>query len=216
MNDKENDKNRLFPSTILIFSLWVLVMLITIVVWRNYITPPPRELAAVLWPEPKTLTAIDMVDQDGNRFNLNSLKGKWSFVFFGYTSCPDICPTTLAVLAQVEKILRQDDEIRSDSQVIFITVDPNRDTIEKLANYIKFFSSEFIALTGNKASIDDIARQFNAGYIIEPADESGSYLVSHTSAIFLTADNANLVGAFSIPHNPANIAALYKEIRSLL
>ena len=139
---------------------------------------------------------------------------KWTFVFFGYTSCPDICPTTLYVLNSVQGL--EDDKAGGDAidmQVVFISVDPKRDSTEKLAKYMRYFNKKFIGATASKTKIDRLTRQFNAGYIVEPETSPGQYLVAHTSAIFLVDPLGRLVANFSQPHYPNTISELFEKIR---
>ncbi|MCW8831504.1 MAG: SCO family protein, partial [Gammaproteobacteria bacterium] len=160
---------------------------------------------------------FELVDQKGGPVNEHMFKDKWSFVFFGYTSCPDICPTTLHVLNTVtEKLAVQDRTLLLDAQVVFISVDPDRDNLDMLAEYMAYFNESFIGITGDKNNIDNITRQFGAGYMMEEETAPGEYLVGHTSAIFLVSPDTKLVAAFSQPHNPGTIVSLYKKVRSYL
>ena len=91
---------------------------------------PAEPMNGVFWPDPKQIGPFEMTDQNRNGFGINELKGHWSLMFFGYTSCPDLCPTTMAVLNEVSRQMDRT-ETSVDIKVIFITVDPERDTIEK-------------------------------------------------------------------------------------
>lgn len=175
----------------------------------------PPELQAVLRPAPKALHEFNLAGHDGQRFTLDRLKNKWSMLFFGYTYCPDICPTALAVLSALFQRLEQHPGVIPDTQVVFVSVDPQRDRPERLAEYIAYFDERFVAATGEVAEIDGLVRQIGAGYQIEPEDSSGNYLVSHTGSIFLVDPQARLVGAFSFPHKPESIASQYLRIRGL-
>ncbi len=210
-------KSKSFPGTIFIFSLWLLAMIIGVFVWNMYNSPTPQSLEGVLRFEPKPISSFQLVDHHGKTFDTKRLKGKWSFVFFGYTFCPDICPTTLVTLTAMQKQLLKKPQVWSDTQVLFVSVDPGRDTREKLASYMDFFNKDFIAATGEKDQIDNLAGQFGAGYIIEPKKaqeiEQEVYLVSHSAAIFLVDPQARVVASFSQPHNPNTIASLFREIR---
>ena len=205
--------NQKFPiGTIVIFGFFLLVMAVTYIVTKP--SPPPEELFGVLRPDFKPLNSFKLTDHNNAIFDEQRLQGKWSFVFFGYTSCPDICPTTLQVLSSVQALLKDasiDDP--ANRQVLFISVDPERDTTETLADYMSYFNN-FIGLTADKAAIDSIARQFGAGYALEPETSPGQYLVAHTSAIFLVDPFGRLVATFSQPHYPATIAAQYEKIRT--
>lgn len=180
---------------------------------------PPQELMGVLRIEPKPLQSFELIDQKGKPVNQKILNGKWSFVFFGYTSCPDVCPVALQVLNTViAGFAKTDEDFLQDTQVVFVSVDPGRDTAAKLAAYMEFFNKDFIGVTGEKKNIDVLTRQFGAAYMMEQAEASvpEQYLVSHTSAIFLVDPDANLVASFSQPHNPETITAQYQKVRTYL
>ncbi len=94
-----------------------------------------------LFPDPKPLTAFALTDHKNRVFDLASLKGKWSFLFFGFTHCPDVCPTTLAVLARAHDSIAKNTVGAEDIQFVFISVDPNRDTASKLEQYVDYFDT---------------------------------------------------------------------------
>ena len=200
-------------GTIVIFGFFLLVMAVTYVMTK----PPerPAELEGVLRPDFRLLHPFKLTDHNNTVFDEKRLQGKWSFVFFGYTSCPDVCPATLYVLSSVHGLLVDETgEIPEDMQVIFISVDPARDTIEKLAEYVTYFNKDFIAATADKTEIDKLTKQFGAGYMFEEEIEPGIYNVAHTSAIFLVDPFGRLAASFSQPHQPSTIVSQYKKIRT--
>ena len=200
-------------GTIVIFGFFLLVMAVTYVMTK----PPerPAELEGVLRPDFRLLQPFQLTDHNNTVFDEQKLQGKWSFVFFGYTSCPDVCPATLYVLSSVHGLLVDESgKTPEDMQVLFISVDPARDTPEKLADYVTYFNKDFISATAEKTEIDKLARQFGAGYIFEDEIEPGIYNVSHTSAIFLVDPFGRLAATFSQPHQPSTIVSQYKKIRT--
>lgn len=200
-------------GTIVIFGFFLLVMAVTYILTK----PPerPAELEAVFRPDFRLLQAFKLTDHNNSVFDEKNLQGKWSFIFFGYTSCPDVCPATLYVLSSVHGLLADEaGTVPDDMQVVFISVDPARDTPEKLADYVKYFNKDFLGTTANKTEIDKLARQFGAGYIFDEETSAGVYNVAHTSAIFLIDPTGRLVATFSQPHQPATIVSLYKKIRT--
>jgi len=206
--------NKKIPiGTIVIFGFFLLVMATTYILTKP--SPPPAELIGVLRPDFKPLRPFNLTDHNNAVFNEHRFQGKWSFVFFGYTSCPDICPTTLHVLNSVHGLLEDETSKGSANiQTVFISVDPARDTTESLADYLSYFNNDFIGATADKTEIDKLVRQFSAGYILEPETSPGQYLVAHTSAIFLVDPFGRLVATFSQPHKPATIVSLYKKIQT--
>ncbi len=199
-------------GTIVIFSFFILVMVVTYVLTKPPERPP--ELEGVLRPDFRVLQPFKLTDQNNAVFDEKRLLDKWSFVFFGYTSCPDVCPATLYILNAIYGQLTDENGKKPDDmQVIFISVDPARDTPEKLAKYVSYFNKNFIGVTGDKTEIDKLARQFGAGYIIADKTATGDYTVAHTSAIFLIDPYGRLVANFSQPHQASTITTQYKKIQ---
>ena len=207
-------KNRIIPTgTIFLFGVFVLVLLVTYGLVKS--PPPPAELQGVLRPEFRPLQPFKLTDHNNELLDESDLRGKWSFVFFGYASCPDICPTTMAILNQVQNSLAERDaSAATETQVIFVSVDPARDTPEMLGPYVTHFNKQFIGATADKEEIDQLVRQFGAGYMFEPETAPGQYLVAHSSVVFLTDPLGRLVAGFSQPHYPDTIASLFEQIRT--
>ena len=208
-----SEKTPIPYGTLLIFLFWGL-LLAAVFYWMLPDKTVPPELQGVLRPEPRPLQAFELSDQYRQPFNLERLQGRWSFVFFGYTYCPDICPTTLSTLTGVVKQLQADPQGLSNIQVVFVSVDPQRDTPDLLESYMKYFNEAFQGVTGAQQDIDSLTRQFGAGYMKEPETGPGQYLVNHTSSIFLVDPHARLLAAFSPPHYPDTIVDQFRQIRS--
>lgn len=209
-----SDKTPRPYGTLLIFFFWAL-LLAAVFYWMLPGKVNPPELQGVLRPEPKPLQAFELTDQYRQAFNLDRLKNTWSFVFFGYTYCPDICPTTLTALTGVIKQLQADPQGLSNIQVVFVSVDPQRDTPDVLESYLQYFNEAFQGVTGAQQDIASLAYQFGAGYMREPEMASGEYLISHTSSIFLVDPHGQLRALFSPPHDPNTIVEQFRQIRSL-
>ena len=172
---------------------------------RFYRTSMPSEaIQGLLWPNPKQLGEFSAINQNGDTFNISNLHGHWSLLFFGYTYCPDVCPVTLSVLEQVQTRLQQEQSLPA-LQTIFITGDPERDTTTRLAEYIGYFKGNFSALGGTIEQINSLASQIGIAYSLDMVQENGSYMVNHTSSVFLIDPQARLVGIFSAPHNPDDL-----------
>lgn len=201
-------------GTLLLFLFWGL-LLAAVFFWMLPDKSVSPELVGVLRPEPRPLQAFELTDQYRQPFSLERLQGEWSFVFFGYTSCPDICPTTLSTLTGVVRKLQANPQDPANIQVVFVSVDPQRDTPEFIEKYLKYFDEAFLGITGTQQDIDSLTRQFGAGYMKEPDTAPGQYLVSHTSSIFLVDPHGRLLAAFSPPHDPGTIADQFRQIRSL-
>lgn len=168
-------------------------------------SPSAEAIPGLLWPNPKQLVEFNTTDHRSSSFGLSNLKGEWSLLFFGYTYCPDVCPVTLTVLAQIQESLQK--SITPAIRTVFVTVDPERDTSARLAEYIDYFHKDFIALGGTRAQINSLTSQIGIAWSHAPAVADGSYLVNHSSAVFLLDPNARLVGIFSAPHDPDTLMA---------
>jgi protein SCO1 len=165
--------------------------------------------ATVLSP-PRPLPPVALIDQDNRPFDAARLRGGWSFVFFGFTSCPDACPLTMTALAETNKLLA-DLPAPLRPRVVMISVDPERDTPERLAGYVKAFDPTFVGVTGTKAAIDELAQRIGVLAAKRPL-EGGSYTVDHTTSIFLIDPDGALRALFSAPHTPKLIAEDYRRI----
>ena len=168
-----------------------------------------------LFPDPKPLTAFALTDDKNRAFDLASLKGKWSFLFFGFTHCPDICPTTLAVLARARDNIAKSMVGAENIQFVFISVDPNRDTASKLRQYVDYFDSSFIGVTGDNAQIGNLAGQLGAAYQVAIAPGTENYRVTHTTAVFLVDPRARYHAVFTPPHDAEAISKRFKVARDI-
>lgn len=161
------------------------------------------------------LTGVDwgsdfhLVDQNGKPRSLADFRGKVVLVFFGYTHCPDVCPTTLATLASARKSLgAQADRV----QVLFVTVDPGRDTPQRLAQYLRGFDSSFLGLWGDDAAIARTAKAFKV-YYKTPHDERSLEAVEHSGGVFAFDPRGRLRLYIDQGKSPADIA---HDVRLLL
>jgi protein SCO1/2 len=176
----------------------------------------PEEIEDYLFWEAKNLTDFKLTAAGNKTFDLDNMKGKWSFIFFGYTHCPDICPTTLMQMGEAFKLLEYDPVLHPEIQGIFISVDPKRDTPELLKDYVTYFNPGFIGLTDNKARIDAFSRQIGALYSFHSESKDGdddTYEVTHNSTIFLIDPQGRLYGRFPPPQAAPEIASTFIRIR---
>ena len=151
-----------------------------------------------------------LTDHTGKQRTLEDFRGKLVVMFFGYTQCPDVCPTTMSEMAAVMKELGPSAD---DVQVLFVTVDPERDTQELLSHYVPAFDKRFIGLYGNAEQTAKVAKEFRVFYAKQPGADPGSYTVDHTAGSFVF-DRQGQLRLF-IRHNqgPAIIA---HDLRQLL
>ena len=153
---------------------------------------------------------LALTDQNGRARTLTDFKGKVVVIFFGYTQCPDVCPTTMAELAQVKKTLGADGE---RVQGVFVTVDPQRDTAEILKGYMASFDPSFIALRGTPEQTDAAAKEFKVFYAKVPGRTEGSYTVDHTAGSYIL-DADGKVRLFE--RYGSGAAALTADLKALL
>jgi len=171
--------------------------------------------AMTLFPDPKPLTAFAFTDHENRVFDLSRLKGKWSFLFFGYTHCPDICPTTLAMLASAHENIVKSTLGAKDVQFVFISVDPNRDTADKLRQYVTYFDASFLGVTGDDAQLGNLAAQLGAAYQLAITPGVENYPVYHTAAVFLVDPRARYHAVFAPPLDAEGISRRFEVLREL-
>ncbi len=199
--------NKKFSASLL---LAVLLLSVTGAESQDSAAPPPRIL-----PEPKAPDTFQLLDHDGKPFDRERLKGKWSLICFGYTHCPDICPTALAILQAVFRKLEKRPEISRDLQGVFISVDPKHDTPELLKEYVTYFNPAFLGVTGDARELKALSGQMGARYSIAYSWESTGemdYLVDHSAALYLVDPQARLYAAFKPPYGPEEVSGKLVEI----
>jgi protein SCO1 len=175
-------------------------------------TPELPEHARIL-PTPRPLPEVPAVDHSGAAFSSSDFEGRWTVVFFGFTYCPDICPATLHVLASVRRAL--DDLPQGDRpDVMMISVDPERDSPQRLAEYIPFFHPDFLGLHVPAEHLPELARAFSAAYFYMPLDDD-NYTVDHTTSLFLVDPGARVSAVIPTPHVAEVIASDYRRIIKL-
>ena len=151
-----------------------------------------------------------LTDHNGKPRTLADFKGKVVVVFFGYTQCPDVCPTTLSELAGIKKALGSEAE---RLQVIFITLDPQRDTPELMAGFVPAFDSSFLGLWGEQAVIDKVAKDFKVFAKKVPSKDSKSYTVDHTAGSYVFDDQGHI--RLFVRHGQG-VDGLQKDLQRLL
>lgn len=170
----------------------------------------PTLAKATLLDPARPLPPMAFTDQNGQPFGIEQLRGHWSILFFGFTFCPDVCPTTLALLAQVEKKLA-DLPAEQRPRIVLVSVDPRRDTPERLAQYVKSFSPTFTGITGEQSAVQEFALKMGVPVAITEQPD-GSYTVDHSAAIFVIDPNGALRALSSTPHEVPIIAEDYRRL----
>ena len=197
--------------------LLVFIALVVMLFLNKFLSPrvmSPQELAvngAVVFEKPRIIPPFELVDHRGKAFTLERLQGKWTVIFFGFTTCPDICPTTLATLSQWYKKL--DDDIRAETQVVMLSVDPGRDTPDKLAAYMSHFDENFVGVTGEFLPIKTLSDQLNVAFNKVMLGES-DYTVDHSSHLVLINPYGHYHGIFKAPFQLGQLKTTYQSIVS--
>ncbi|MGH7849203.1 MAG: SCO family protein [Thermodesulfobacteriota bacterium] len=152
-----------------------------------------------------------LTNQDGEKVTLGDFKGKVVFMFFGYTHCPDICPVTLSTLNSVTNELGSD---RDKVQVLFVTVDPERDTQAEMKKYVTFFNKDFIGLTGTPEEIKNVSDSYHAFYMKEGTGSEPGYLMGHTSSVYLINPKGRIVLRY--PQGKMDPKEIAKDVERIL
>ena len=174
--------------------------------------PSETDSSGVL-TKPRPLVAFTLTRHDQSPFNLASLRGKWTFLFFGYTHCPDVCPTTLAELSKLQTMLGSDNSVLNNTQFVFVSVDPERDTPESLGDYVHYFNETFIGATGTKEQLARITAQFDIKHSRGDVT-SGGYTVNHSSAVLLVDPQTRYYARLRAPHYAEDVLKRYLAIRN--
>jgi protein SCO1/2 len=204
-----NSKNSNFRLVILAMFVGLLSAVAGISLWKVMQGPPqPSNAALMVLPEPRVIADFALLDGQGAPFSLDNLRGRWSLIFFGYTHCPDVCPSTLYDLKLIhEKLDQLNGDAASGHQVLFVSVDPERDTPEQLNQYVSYFHPDFIGVTGPPEQLAPLTMQLGIAYRIEE-HEAGStqYNVDHSVSVLLMDPQGRLHGVFPAPHDADKMA----------
>jgi protein SCO1/2 len=168
-------------------------------------------LTGTLLEPRRSISDFSLLDHHGSAFTPQSLKGRWSMLFFGYTNCPDLCPTTLSALAAMDKSL-QGEQAAVRPQVVFVSVDARRDTPAVLARYVPYFNPAFLGVTApDQATVETFARHLGVSVLIGE-EHDGTYGVDHSGAIFVVAPDGRIAAILTGPHSNAGLLEDFHRI----
>jgi protein SCO1/2 len=170
-----------------------------------------RVNGAIVLDRPRIFSDFELIDHRGEVFNIARFQDTWTMVFFGFTHCPDICPTTLAVLNETYSKLKESE--KEKLQVVMISLDPERDTVEKLAEYVPYFNDHFIGVTGNKHLIRRLTAEINIAYNKVPL-EADDYTIDHSTQLVLINPKGHYHGFFKAPHSETMLRSTWRSIYS--
>lgn len=164
---------------------------------------------AIVFDKPRIIKPFELVDQNGEAFTLEQLQGKWTLMFFGFATCPDICPATLSTLSNW--IATLDKDIAQDTQIVMVTVDPARDTPGQLKTYMAHFNEEFIGVTGEFLNIKRLTDNVNVAFN-KVQLEDDDYTVDHSGNLVLVNPYGHYHGFFKPPFSLSGLKLTYQSI----
>lgn len=163
-------------------------------------------------PERRPLAEFTLVDDEKSVFDLKALESHWSFIFFGFMYCPDICPTTLYDLSKVKQEILARGINANDLQFVFISVDPARDKAAQIKRYVQYFDPSFLGTTGSIGQLTNLTRQLGAPFRLEPETAENVYSVTHSSAVYLIDPLGQYAGIISPPFDATAIAEQFAQL----
>lgn len=186
------------------------------VLMNNNDTQVPKNLDATVLPNARPLVGFSLLDHNSRLFTPAQLKGHWSFLFFGFTNCPDVCPTTLKVMQSVWKTLPTKPGDKGHPRLYFVSVDPERDHADTLKQYVQFFNSEFNGIRGKLDELDKLTNQIGIlyGYDEKEGENDKEYIVNHSAQLILVDPKGRMRAVISPPHIAKTIAANFQTIRT--
>ena len=193
----------------------VAVLVIGVGIWVGWTTPffgssAAPEAAGIVFDDPQKIDTVQLIDHRGEEFDIERLQNRWSLIYFGFTNCPDLCPLTLTQFAKLDEELGA--EPTPPIQYIFVSVDPDRDTPDRIRAYVEFFLPELIGVTGNSADLENLASQLAVGFKAH-SDEGENYPVDHSNAILLINPAAEFQAVLTAPHTTERLAADFRAIQ---
>jgi protein SCO1/2 len=180
---------------------------------NNFMTPKSlsvieyQELGYFGFPQAMEIKPFSLTNQNGETVGIADLKGHWSLLFFGFTYCPDICPTTLGVLNRAVK------KMQTPPQIVLVSVDPERDTPAQLASYLAGFNADFQGYTGSFDSIVGLATNVNVAFGKVPGAEPGTYTVDHSASIVVVDPFGRYAGFIKAPHQAEKIQKIIDSLQ---
>lgn len=168
-----------------------------------------------LFEEPKEISDFSFYSANGVEFTKDNLKGKWTLMYFGFTRCPDECPTTMYQIKKLVNILREKDFPLDDKQWVLVSIDPERDTPEEIDKYAKGFDEDFMGVSNIRPMLLSLATQLSVNNVM-PSEESmdHSHLDNHVNNIILLNPNGDFAGVFRPPFDISRLSLTYQSVTS--
>ena len=167
-----------------------------------------------LFEEPKQISDFEFVSSNKKIFTKSDLVGKWTLMYFGFTKCPDECPTTMYQLSKLIKVLRDKEYKLDDKQWILVSIDPERDTPEMIDNYAKGFDKDFIGVSNNRPMLLSLATQLSVNNVMPSSSNhmDHSHLDNHVNNIILLDPNGDFAGIFRPPFDLSRLSLTYQSV----
>lgn len=204
---------RMFNRPVVIVLLVALAAGLGLLASRQFFAPAPAQQPALravkLFPQPRELPPFELRQSDGTQLLPGELHGHWTIVFIGFTFCPDVCPMTLAELAQAQRRWEDIPEaIRP--RVLFVSVDPERDTPDRIGDYLSAFHRDTLGATADLPALEELTRSMSLVFMKVPPPDgvpADQYSIDHSSAMAILDPQARMAGVLQGPLDPAAIAA---------
>ncbi len=201
------------------FALPLVLLTVTVtavaILWPR--EPEPLEFSDIkgisIISPPVTLPDINLIDHNRASVSIDDFKGHWTMAFFGYSHCPDVCPTSLAIMKRVAKKLRAEDK-EKNTRYLFVSLDPFRDTPDVLKEYVTFFDPAFTGITGEKVEIDKLSERVGVIYDYEGDVRDENFIVNHYAAILIIDPKARLRAHILPPHSVEKVFGAFTRIRT--
>lgn len=204
-----------------VFDILLLAVIVGIFLVRNSTGPTSDELSEMgvaILPDQPALSDFQLTDHNGNSFSKQDLAGKWNLLFFGFTSCPDVCPLTMNALKLFYNDLENTD-YADDTRVIMVSVDPQRDTVEAMANYVQRYHQEFVGLTGEHEVITTLAKELYIAFSKVPEHDGNhdteNYQVQHSGYIAIVNPEGGYFSVMREPHSRESLTRAYFAVRQI-
>lgn len=167
-----------------------------------------------LFDKPKQISDFEFVSSNKKIFSKSDLVGKWTLMYFGFTKCPDECPTTMYQLSKLIKVLRDKEFKLDDKQWILVSIDPERDTPEMIDNYAKGFDKDFIGVSNNRPMLLNLATQLSVNNVMPSSSNhmGHSHLDNHVNNIILLDPNGDFAGIFRPPFDLSRLSLTYQSV----
>ena len=176
----------------------------------------PSKIHGTLLDKPRPINAFELTGIDQQQFSNANLQGQWTMVFFGFTNCGSICPTTMAELGKMYQIL-EDKHVKTLPRVIMISIDPQRDSSERLGTYVKAFNPSFYGARGDEETIQALTRELGIAYAriaLKGTEEEKNYDMEHTGTVMLFNPKGELSAFFTMPHQASLMAEDFQLLTS--